>query len=226
MQGVAPLVYQQPTIQIIPNGMNGQVYTMVPTLQTPEKPKATETPEVLKNPNWSSSLCDCCGKDCACGDDCNCGTCCLAGCWSSLQMGFTLEHLGIVSSSIMPTLLYTIAELFTARTLLLMTSITLRRSLVTKLERKENPCESFCIMCCCFPCGIAQIERDIKARNYVFDTPTLDKSNLCSCTDVISACCGGISKDSFPHARDPKKQLGTPFTKNSMFRYYTRIPSQ
>jgi hypothetical protein len=220
----------QPThfpVILIPNGMGGKInYTMVPQTPVTDKPKATETPQELLNPDWSSGLCECCGKDCACRDDCNCGTCCLASCWSSLQMGFTLEHLGIVSSSIVPTLLYTIAELFTARTLLLMTSVTLRRSLVTKLGRKENSCESCCIMCCCFPCGIAQIERDVKKRNYVFDTPTLDKSNLCSCIDVISAYCGGISKDSFPRARDPKLNLGAPFTKNSMFRYYTRIPSQ
>lgn len=215
----------QPPFQVVWNGMDGQQqYTTVPTMPVIEN-TIPETPHELLNEKWSSGLCDCCGKDCRCGDDCNCGTCCLAGCWSSLQMGWTLEHLGLVSSSIVPILVHTCAEVLLIRSLLLLSSVTLRRSLVNKLGRKEDPCYSCCAMCCCFPCAIAQIERDTIAHNYKFNPTKLDKSNYQSCIDVTASCCGGISNDSVPRARDPRRKLGTPFTKNSMFRYYTRIPT-
>jgi Cys-rich protein (TIGR01571 family) len=206
-----------PTAQIITNGLMNQNhpgYNMI--IPLPNQPQ--DVNNNAYGSDWSSGICGCCGH--------NCGTCCFACFCSPCQMGLTLQKLGIVSSSAIPILLYTIEYIASLGPLFFISSLLLRRSLVDKLNRSENPCYSCCAMCCCFPCAIAQIERDMLDRNYKFEPPILEKNKPQSCCDTLSANFGSISHDSYPRARDTQINLGAPFTKNSMFRYYTRIPSQ
>lgn len=211
MQSVVLQGGNVPAELIISNGMDGSnEYTnrekMMKNIKNTEK-----TP-------WSSGLCACCGD--------NCGTCCFACFCSPFQLGFTLQNLGIVSSSVCPIMTFTLFEWLSAGPLFLLSACILRTSLAEKLNRKENPCESCCIMCCCFPCGIAQIERDMHDNNYKFNPPDLSKNNPKSYSDACTVCFGGIPHDLVRHPRNSAMPMGTPFTKNSMFRYYTRIPSQ
>lgn len=210
------------------NGMNPNNYTSIPTappMQNTINQPLRETPTELLNDNWSSGICDCCGKGCD-GKESNCCTCCLAGCWGGLAMAFLLERLGLVSNSCGPTLLFTAADMISVRSLLQFSALSLRRSLISKLGRKETQCDSCCIVTFCFPCALAQMERDAMHYDYKFDTPKLDKSDHNSYMNVCMACAGGISSDSFPHKIHQAGQQTTrfqmPFTQNRMLRYYIR----
>jgi Cys-rich protein (TIGR01571 family) len=151
------------------------------------------------NDNWSSGLCGCCGQN---G---NPGFFCLACCCGGIAQGILLEDLGIVSSCACPVALYMLLEGVTGRSALLLILTSLRVSLSKKLGRKEGPCCSFCISCCCYPCAVAQIHRDVMdpERGYVFKTPEKFE-------DKVNGFLGGISRDMKPESHTQ------PFTKNGM----------
>jgi len=44
-------------------------------------------------------------------------------------------------------------------------------NLSRKLGRTETACESLCISAFCYPCAIAQLQRDALSREYVFQEP-------------------------------------------------------
>lgn len=209
------------------NGMgiysNPPIYKPIPTTpfppnNTPNNAPSTETPDELKGPEWSSGICGCC-----CAEDSNCGTCCLAGCCSGVALAFLMERLQLFPNSICPILLFTLEEIFSARSLIQMSALSLRRSLVTKLERNETQCESCCYMCCCFPCAIAQMERDAIKHNYKFRKTKTEKKEVEHCLDTFMACFGGVSEDMQLYTEDKThKPLAAPFTQNSMLRYYIR----
>jgi Cys-rich protein (TIGR01571 family) len=115
--------------------------------------------------SWSSGICDCCGQD---G---NPGFFCLACCCGSIAQGVLIKDLGLVSSCACPVVLYTALDLLFARSFMCLILLSLRTSMSDRLMRGEGPCCSLCIACCCYPCALAQMDRDLKAkgRSYVFD---------------------------------------------------------
>lgn len=214
-----------PSSTLVWNGMGPHYYHPIPTA-APIQSKPTETPAELLDENWSSGLYECCGKDCSCsGEDCNCCTCCLASCCGGVAMAFLLERLGITPSSCGTICLYTISDMISIRSLIQLGAISTRKSLALKLGRNESSCESCCIICCCFPCAIAQMERDVISRKYKFDTPKFNGDHQ-SCIDASMGCVGAISSDSYPHKIDQAQTnttgLKAPFTQNRMLRYYIR----
>jgi hypothetical protein len=50
--------------------------------------------------------------------------------------------------------------------------MSLRMNLSRKLGRTETVCESLCISAFCYPCAIAQLQRDALSREYVFQEPS------------------------------------------------------
>lgn len=126
----------------------------------------SEITQPYMNTPWSSSICDCC-----CGSEANPGFFCLACCCGSIAQGVLMEDLELVSSCAGPIIIYTLVDYAFARLSLCTILASLRMSVSKKLKRGEGPCRSFCIACCCYPCALAQMERDAKAhgRGYVFD---------------------------------------------------------
>lgn len=118
------------------------------------------------NAPWSSGICDCC-----CGEGANPGFFCLACCCGGIAQGVLLKDLGLVSSCVGPVLIYTLVDVMFARLSLCTVLASLRMSVSDKLKRGEGPCGSICIACFCYPCALAQMDRDAKAhdRSYVFD---------------------------------------------------------
>lgn len=142
------------------------VVTTPPTFQ-----HASNQPPPYYNENWSSGICDCCS-----GEDANCCTCCLASCCHGIAQGVLMRKMGVVSSAIPVALGLTLSEAATGNMLNLMCFAGFRNGVAEKLGRKESMCESFCISCCCFPCAVAQMERDTvnRTRGYKFVPPESD----------------------------------------------------
>lgn len=117
---------------------------------------------------WSSGICGCCS-----GQNANPGMFCMAccPCTGGMAQGILLKDLGLVSSCVGPALLYAVLDLCTARSFMIMILTSTRISMSDKLKRGEGACCSFCLACCCYPCALAQLDRDIKApgRSYEFD---------------------------------------------------------
>ncbi len=120
------------------------------------------------NVGWSSGICGCC-----CAEDANPGMFCMASCpcTGGMAQAVLLKDLGLVSSCAGPALLYAVLDLFTARSFMIMILTSLRISMNDQLKRGEGPCCSFCLACCCYPCALAQMDRDVKAkaRSYAFN---------------------------------------------------------
>ena len=114
---------------------------------------------------WSSGICGCCGQD---G---NPGFFCMACCCGGPAQGVLLKDLGLVSDCVGPVICYTILDLASARSFMALILASLRMNMASKLGRGEGPCCSLCIACCCYPCALAQLERDAKAkgRGYEFE---------------------------------------------------------
>lgn len=117
------------------------------------------------HPEWSSGICDCCGQN---G---NPGFFCMACCCGGPAQGLLLKDLGLVSDCVGPVICYTILDLASARSFMALILASLRMNMAGKLQRKEGPCCSLCIACCCYPCALAQLDRDAKApgRSYEFE---------------------------------------------------------
>ena len=124
-----------------------------------------QPPVPYLNVGWSSGLFGCCGEN---G---NPGVFCLACCCGGVAQGILLKDLGLVSSCVGPVILYTAVDLVFARSFMTMILASLRMSMSDKLKRKENPCCSIMAACCCYPCAIAQLDRDASApgRKYGFE---------------------------------------------------------
>ena len=141
------------------------------------------------NTGWSSGLCACCGQD---G---NPGFFCLACCCGSVAQGVLLKDLGLVSSCVCPVIIYTALDVMFARSFMCMILASLRMSVSDKLKRGEGSCSSLCIAACCYPCALAQMERDARAtgRGYEFDKA----EGLC---DVGTTYFGAIHGSVRPYA--------------------------
>ena len=137
---------------------------------------------------WSSGICGCCGEN---G---NPGFFCLACCCGGVAQGVLLKNLGLVSSCVGPAILYTALDLLFARSFMTMILGSLRMSMSDKLKRKEGACTSICVACCCYPCALAQLERDASApgRAYEFE----QARGVC---DVTTTCLGAIHGSVVPY---------------------------
>ncbi len=156
-------------MQIPPNYVPNPPYYAQPqpnyVQTTPNQfyPQPTKPPYM--DVGWSSGICACCGQD---G---NPGFFCLSFCCAGIAQGVLIKDLGLVSSCACPVVLYTALDLVFARSFMCLILLSLRISMSDKLKRGEGPCCSLCIACCCHPCALAQMDRDLKAkgRSYYFD---------------------------------------------------------
>jgi Cys-rich protein (TIGR01571 family) len=189
-------------------------YTPLPTA-----PPQTPSNEIQVEPHaqWSSGICDCCS-----GEGSNCGTCCLAGICGGVALAFLMEKLELVPSSICPMVIFTVQEIISGRSLVQMSAFAFRRSLVLKADIKENPCDTFCNVCCCFPCAIAQMERDAEKYGYVFSKPITGKGQMTDLAEGCTACVGGASNDRtlIQKKKQAVTPMAAPFTQNGMSRLY------
>jgi Cys-rich protein (TIGR01571 family) len=118
-------------------------------------------------PEWSTGICGCC-----CGVNANPGICCLTTFCGGVGQGVLLKDLGIVDSCVCPVVYYTLLEIVTSRTFLLLPLANLRINMAKKLGVDEGYCTSCCMAFCCYPCSVAQLHRDAVDNNYRFETKT------------------------------------------------------
>ena len=147
------------------NGMGPTPYTYTQASQV--DPNIQPLPGLLPpyiHDGWSSSICDCC-----CGQNANPGFFCLACFCSGVAQGVLLKDLGLVSSCVGPAACYTVIDLVFARSFMVLILTSLRISMSDKLKRQEGPCRSFCCACCCYPCALAQLDRDAKAPGQTYE---------------------------------------------------------
>jgi Cys-rich protein (TIGR01571 family) len=116
--------------------------------------------------HWSSGICDCCQHDA------NYGFCCLASFLPGVAHAILLKDLGIFESCTLPAVCYCGIDLCTSMSIMPLILMSLRMNLSRKLGRTETVCESLCISAFCYPCAIAQLQRDALSREYVFQEPS------------------------------------------------------
>jgi Cys-rich protein (TIGR01571 family) len=114
---------------------------------------------------WSSGLCDCCA-----GPRGNPGFFCASLCCNFYAQGILLQDAGLVNSYVYPAVAYALLDALTGLTFPLLAFVSLRRSMVeaTGKARSEGVCATYCISCCCYPCAMSQVHRDLYDRNYRF----------------------------------------------------------
>ena len=117
-----------------------------------------------KKREWSTGICGCCA-----GVNANPGLFCLSCFGGGIGQGILLKDLGIVDSCVCPVVLYTALEIASARSIMILALANLRMNVAKKLNIDEGACCSFCIAGCCYPCTIAQIQRDAVDNNYHFE---------------------------------------------------------
>ena len=114
---------------------------------------------------WSSGLCDCCV-----GPNSNPGFFCASLFCNFYAQGLLLQDAGLVASYVYPAVAYALLNTCTGFSFPLLAFVSLRRSIVeaTGRGRSEGVCASYCISCCCYPCAMSQVHRDLCDRNYRF----------------------------------------------------------
>ena len=115
--------------------------------------------------HWSSGICDCCQQDP------NCGLCCLASVMPGVAHAVLLQDLGIFESCTLPAFCYCGVDVLTSMSFMPLILTALRVNLSKKLGRSETACESLLISAFCYPCAIAQLQRDAVHREYAFREP-------------------------------------------------------
>jgi Cys-rich protein (TIGR01571 family) len=142
-------------------------YMMAPDTSATLSVTATDPGSPVIGPAWSTGLCDCCGQ----GG--NCGFFCLAALCPGIAQATLLTRLGIFESCALPGLVYFVFDVLSLKsyTFLVPILFSLRMNLANKLRRDEGECGSICKVTCCYPCAMAQIQRDARDRNYKFQEP-------------------------------------------------------
>ncbi len=182
-----------------PNAPLPPIMTTAPS-DTPQPPSH---PTTFINEQWSSGICGCCT-----GEDKNPGFFCLACICGGVAQGLLLNELDLSSSFIIPALCYESLDMISGRSLLLLITSNFRINLVKRLNRKEDPITSLVTVFCCYPCALAQIDRDSKAagREYAFEKPK-------TTAQEIAAILGSIEGRAIPHVTSHETE---PLVQNSM----------
>jgi Cys-rich protein (TIGR01571 family) len=214
-----PLIYHQNTLPIpqntqsFPNPQNTQSFPNPQNTQSFPNPQNTQSLTHHQNTptskpsfieaGWSSGICGCCY-----GPYANPGMFCMAccPCTGGMAQAILLKDLGLVSSCVYPALLYAGLDLFTGRSFMILILTSLRISMSDKLKREEGPCQSFCLACCCYPCALAQLERDINARKYAF-------KNAEGGCNTVKTYLGAIDGSPIPYVAPEEMQ---PLVQNGM----------
>ena len=122
----------------------------------------------VQGPEWSSGLCDCCA-----GPHANPGFFCGSICCSVVTQGVLLKDAGLVDTWAYPTIGYALLDAISGgagQALQMLAFVSLRSNMAAALGREEakSVCQTCCISYCCYPCALAQVHRDLCARDYRF----------------------------------------------------------
>lgn len=128
---------------------------------------------------WNTGICECFS-----GPQKNPGFFFLSCLCGGVAQGVLAEDLGLVDSFYVPSALYLVVEAFSARMCLTLPLANLRHQMSQKLGREESCLSSILLACCCYPCSLAQLQRDANLGGYQFT-----KSGL------VPACIGMIPGD-------------------------------